>query len=169
MKIQITPDVLRFFWSKNRVGAFPDQNKPEYVGLDKCWLWTGHLGRDGYGKTVLQNQQLRAHHISWFIHSGEIPSGKCLMHLCDVRHCVNPSHLKLSTVAENNADKQRKGRSNQAKGNQLPQSKLDGDKVRQIRELFRTGESQKKIAERYGVCQQAVNKVITKKTWGHIL
>ncbi len=168
MSLQITHEAIRFFWSKNNVGPLPDQKNVHYQGLDKCWLWSGSLAPDGYGKVKIKDKHTSAHRLSWVIHNGEIPSGMQVLHKCDNRSCVNPNHLVLGTNAENTADRVRKGRSNPAKGNQLPQSKLDECKVRQIREMSRVGMPQSKIAAYFDMCQQAIANVVSRKAWAHI-
>lgn len=90
------------------------------------------------------------------------------MHKCDNRACVNPSHLTLGTSRENTEDSIKKGRRKPAVGKQLPQSKLDEAKVIAIRDAARRGISSYKIAEIFGMSQQGVSKVISRKTWKHI-
>lgn len=46
----------------------------------------------------------------WEQANGPIPKGMCVLHRCDVRHCVNPNHLWLGTQRENIADRDAKGR-----------------------------------------------------------
>ncbi len=52
-----------------------------------------------------------AHRLAWVEVHGPIPDGLCVLHICDVRNCVNVEHLFLGTLADNNKDKARKGRS----------------------------------------------------------
>jgi hypothetical protein len=60
-----------------------------------CWLWSGALWPNGYGKTArkLYGTQL-AHRVIYMASGRTIPVGLDLDHLCRVRHCVNPDHLE---------------------------------------------------------------------------
>ena len=80
------------------------------AGAEECWLWTAGLGTDGYGSIGVSRGAVRAHRVSWEIAFGAIPSGLCVLHKCDVRTCVNPSHLFLGTTQDNTADMVSKGR-----------------------------------------------------------
>lgn len=52
-----------------------------------------------------------AHRVSWILNNGRnIPKGKLVLHKCDVRSCVRPSHLFIGTHLENNRDTIKKGR-----------------------------------------------------------
>jgi hypothetical protein len=42
---------------------------------------------------------------------GDVPEGAVLRHTCDNRRCVNPNHLLLGTIADNNQDRQLQRRS----------------------------------------------------------
>lgn len=61
-----------------------------------CWLWTGYLDKDGYGQFTYE-KVMRAHRASILLHGGELISGLVVDHLCRVRNCVNPLHLKQVT------------------------------------------------------------------------
>jgi hypothetical protein len=65
-----------------------------------CWLWTGPLSKEGYGRTK-QAGEWYAHRASWVLHRGPIPEGLELDHLCRNTRCVNPDHLEPVTHAEN--------------------------------------------------------------------
>src|SRR5689334_18937729 len=77
-----------------------------------CWLWTKSINRDGYGSLgVFGRRGLKAHRVSYEAFNGEVPSGKWILHTCDVRSCVNPSHLYAGTAQDNVNDREHRGRS----------------------------------------------------------
>lgn len=93
----MTPEQLERFETK----YVPDPNSG-------CWLWFGLLTSKGYGRFGKNGK--RAHRISYMSFVGPIPLGMCVCHRCDQPSCVNPSHLFLGTVADNQRDMQKKGR-----------------------------------------------------------
>lgn len=66
-----------------------------------CWLWTGHIAKDGYPKLGRKRRTFMAHRLVYERLVGEIPKGLTLDHLCRVRHCVNPDHLEVTTIRTN--------------------------------------------------------------------
>ena len=56
------------------------------------------------------DRKVLAHRVSWELANGPIPENMCILHSCDTPLCVNPEHLFLGTLADNMADKERKGR-----------------------------------------------------------
>jgi len=66
-----------------------------------CWLWTGAITADGYGKTAVNRMSRLAHRVFYELVNGAIPSGLMLDHLCRVRCCINPAHLEPVTNREN--------------------------------------------------------------------
>ena len=70
-----------------------------------CWLWAGLLNPGGYGVLVIQDAKAlgekAAHRITWTVHRGRIPDGLVVDHLCRVRSCVNPDHLRVVTPRVN--------------------------------------------------------------------
>lgn len=82
------------FWSK------VNKNR-----ADGCWEWMGQKSIYGYGKTAIRvNKKTRfltCHRVSYALENGSVPESLMVMHLCNARFCVNPSHLKLGTAADN--------------------------------------------------------------------
>lgn len=68
---------------------------------DTCWLWTGSLDRNGYGRFRAEDVEYKAHVWAWQqIHGPKAP-GMDLDHLCSSRACVRPDHLEQVTHREN--------------------------------------------------------------------
>lgn len=94
----------------------------DHVDIDdnKCWLWTSDILRDGYGSVHLHNlpyyvrqhflnqglkYRIAAHRLSHMLFNGNITKTKPLvLHSCNQRSCVNPSHLRIGTQKENMKD-----------------------------------------------------------------
>lgn len=142
-------------------------SKVDKRGDDECWPWTGALEGSGYGYLAgtRRIKAIKAHRFSYQIHIGEIPEGMCICHHCDNPPCVNPKHLFAGTRADNNADKDKKGRGNRARGERAGQAKLTYENVAEIRRLRQEGWSQQKIADLFGVTQVNIGHILLGKSW----
>lgn len=76
-----------------------------------CWLWLAAKNKDGYGTITFKRVKHSSHRVVFELTYGAIPKGMCVCHKCDFTLCVNPDHLYLGTIADNNRDRARKGRS----------------------------------------------------------
>jgi hypothetical protein len=140
--------------------------KVDKRGADECWLWTGALAW-GYGKVHMENGMERAHRVSYRIVHGDIPEGLCVCHTCDVRNCVNPSHLFLGTRKDNQQDMMRKGRS--TFGERHASSKLKEKDVLAIIDLYKSGNyTQRELGNAHGISQRQIHRIVTKKSWKHL-
>ncbi|HXU02716.1 MAG TPA: HNH endonuclease signature motif containing protein [Polyangia bacterium] len=68
--------------------------------MSRCWLWTGHVGSDGYGAVRVNGRLFRAHRLAYTVFVGPIPDGCVLHHLCDEKTCINPEHLAPMPLAD---------------------------------------------------------------------
>lgn len=152
-------------------------------GTDECWLWNKQFGKDGYGRfsVCIHGASIRrglgAHRVAIWLATGEDPSGFVVMHRCDVRSCVNPSHLAMGSVADNVADRGIKGRTATGErsatikypglraGERHGQAKLSWVKVAKIRQRALDGEKVPRLAVEFGVTKATMYKIIHGDLW----
>lgn len=141
------------FWKRVAVGRSVD-----------CWEWVGHMTTTGYGNFSVQRKFVSAHRAAWEFVNGPIPDGMCVCHKCDNRRCVNPSHLFLGTVRENNNDRDRKGRHAKLAGERHGCAKLTARQVAEIRDKY-PGVTQTALAKEYGVHQTLISLIVRNAAW----
>ncbi len=141
-------------------------SKVDKRGPDECWPWTAQRDRDGYGKFWLRGRDHAAHRVVIEVEGGELPEGKVVCHRCDNPPCVNPAHLFVGTVSDNNRDAVAKGRL--ARGEARPNTRLtEGDVIR-IREMVAEQGTQKHAAELFGLSNATVSSMVRGDTWKHV-
>lgn len=128
-----------------------------------CWLWVKARSKLGYGLS----SGIKAHRLAWELFNGPIPSEMNVLHKCDVRNCVNPSHLFLGTQKDNMQDAARKGRivAIPKPGSTNPMAKLTKEKVIAMRQLRKTGATYKKIAQKYNVSEMTALRAVKGESW----
>ena len=151
------------FWSKvNKSGLEPSHVK----GLGVCWLWEARRDSRGYGQFRIDSRTVRAHRVSFFLSRGYWPS-PCCCHACDNPSCVRPEHLFEGTDADNAADRDRKGRGRYEyrRGDGNPNAKLTSEDVVLIRRALQSGETQRRIAARFGVSNSMIGNIKRMENW----
>lgn len=141
-----------------------------------CWLWRGAQKRNGYGRISWGGKHWHVHRVSWIVHNGPIPRGLCVLHKCDVRHCINPDHLFLGTYRDNALDMYAKGRGgirNLPRGSANHAAKLTEEDAREIlamKPLCRQyGQGQHlKLAKQYGVSFKHIYRIWKGQVWAHL-
>ena len=143
-------------------------SKIEMEPLSGCWLWSGGVGSDGYGKISVGTKTMQAHRLSYEVFKGNIGTMQVL-HRCDVPCCVNPSHLFLGTNIDNVMDKIRKNRQSRKGGPSYGSknyfSKLNEQDVLEIRKSLLSIEE---LAKKYGVTKHTVFNIKNRFSWKHI-
>ena len=178
-EIKLSPKDEDRFWAKVDKSGGPDA----------CWLWMASRNRKGYGGFRIGRRIFKTHRIAWTLANGSIPhdgshNGICACHRCDNPSCVNPAHLFLGTNAQNNKDKESKGRGNPARGDKngarihpermlrgeaQTNSKLKTEQAIGIRALYDTGRfTQKELADTFNVSRTLISFIINRKAWRHI-
>ena len=83
----------------NPIDRFKDGFIP--VTESGCWLWMKSCNQYGYGCFRAYGRCMAPHRFAYHYYVGSIPSGLVVDHICRVRCCVNPDHLRLTTNQEN--------------------------------------------------------------------
>lgn len=129
---------------------------------EACWVWQSSVIRSGYGRFSLDRKTRSAHRVSWRIHHGEIPAGLCVLHKCDNPPCINPNHLFLGTLTDNNRDTLNKGRHRHA----LNSAKINMKTAREIRRLYDGGEHDcYKLGKIYGLHRVTIQRLVRGIIW----
>lgn len=132
-----------------------------------CWLWTGPLKDNGYGKFSIGKSGVRAHRWIWEHTHGPIPRGVELRHTCDrfyapgdatYRRCVNPDHLETGTHAENMADMTARGR--QAAGERSSKCRLSDKDVADARSMRAAGMTVTSVARHFSYDPGSMSRVL---------
>lgn len=167
VKFEVTEEEAERFWAKTD----PDCSKIFYGGK-RCWEWGAACFNTGYGQFRLggrKGDMRLTHRVAWTLVKGQPPEGKLVLHRCDNRKCVRPSHLFLGTHADNAIDRETKGRGTMERGSKNLRATLTKADVLDIRRAriqdstpFRT------LARKYGVSHVCIIKIVQRETWKHV-
>jgi len=146
----------RDFWGRVRIGA-----------AHTCWPWTGGLSQKGYGLFQYMTFTERAHRVAWELtRRCQIPRGMVVMHICDVRACCNPYHLRLGTLRENTLDMYQKGRGHDQRGESSNRAVLTWEQVRTLRATWAAGGvTKEQLAAQLGISRSHVHNILMGRYW----
>ena len=124
-----------------------------------CHPWVGPMLQNGYGRVKYDGVVDLAHRWGYRRYVGEIPDGLVVRHTCDVKRCQNPAHWVLGSPADNNRDRDERGRT--AVGERHGNSKLTTSQVEEIRQRYASGGvSQTALGAEFGVTQANISAVV---------
>jgi HNH endonuclease len=91
-----------------------------YIAVtDRCWIHTGALADDGYGRFWLRSEVVgdkvvdhatRPSRWMWAAYNGPIPASHVVRHDCDLSNCCRPACLRLGDQSDNLGDAMRRDR-----------------------------------------------------------
>ena len=120
--------------------------------------------RIDYGEFDFKNgKRMLAHRAAYLLLKEQDPGDLCVLHGCDNPDCVNPDHLSLGTRADNNADRDSKGR--QVRGEAHPWAKLTEAQAQAILDDPRGTHA---VARSFGIGVTSVRSIRTGATWKHL-
>ena len=132
----------------------------EAVPFSGCWIWMRALGPTGYGQCWNGTYMEGAHRCSFRAFKGKIPAELDVLHICDIRCCVNPEHLYLGTHQQNMDDMMNRGRNVAFPGESNGFVKLTDTEVHAARKLYGAGaHTQTQIAHLFGCSQSLISKI----------
>jgi DNA-binding Xre family transcriptional regulator len=127
-----------------------------------CWLWTGYGDKKGYGLVSLNDSPFLATRVAYSLIHGDA-GDLCVCHKCDNPACVNPKHLFLGTVADNNTDMRDKRRHRYGETHQ--NTHLTEKDVLAIR---RSNKTTMALGEQYGISRHEIGLIKRGKRWAHV-
>ena len=153
----------------------------------ECWLWRGARSAGGYGAFWCERKIVTAHRVAFCSHWGlflrMLPKWLCVLHECDTPACVNPAHLWVGTQLDNARDRDKKGRTNSARGDRSgsrkhPERRPRGDRhgcaklstwqTIGVMARYVQGVPRSQVAHEYGVSRRTVWSVTAGETWTHL-
>jgi hypothetical protein len=160
---------INLFWSK-------------VTKKDGCWSFQSAKDRDGYHRFAFKiegsNKYIHrgAHRVMMWIQGFDIPPDYVVCHRCDNPSCVNPDHLFIGTVADNNLDKLLKGRAVAPKGERQAHASITDDIARKIkaeavvgsRVGYNNGSNLKEVAAKYDCKVELVRRIARGELYKHI-
>lgn len=126
--------------------------------------------RGGYLRIKLNNKPKLVHRLVAETFIGEIPKGYVINHLDFNPKNNKLDNLEICTQSKNVRHTHNLGRAKMPDntGSKNGMSILNEQKVLEIKKLFKTGLSNKKISEMFGVHQGTISDIKVGKTWKHL-
>lgn len=131
------------------------------INKNSCWICVSHKPSSTTGYPFVSKRSILK--LKYEERFGKIPKGKCMLHKCDERRCINPDHVIIGTKGDNCRDRHAKKRD--CFGVKSPQHKLDKEKIIFAKELRSSGYYYWQIADFFGVSTSTICDALTNRSW----
>lgn len=149
------------FWTK------VDKRSPT-----ECWEWNSNKNNKGYGlfKVSAAVGNKLAHRLAFEDKNGRLAKGALVLHSCDNRLCVNPSHLRAGTHKDNVSDMDLRGRRVPPglHGEAVPSSKFTENLIIRVRNDYVSGASAKTISVDHRIPLKSLPDILSGRSWHHL-
>lgn len=123
-----------------------------------------------YGDLHYPGGRLSAHRAVWMVtNAAVIPPVLVVRHTCDVKACVEPTHLLSGTCAQNARDKRRQGFDRSCNvGTSNHTARITEVEVVAFRRAVRGGKTIRQVAADAGLKYSMVRYAVRGETWAHV-
>lgn len=126
------------------------------------------IGHATYSQRRMPDRSLKLRHRLAYaeyhkLREDELPP---VLHTCDNRRCINPKHMFLGTLGDNNTDRHNKGRD--ARGDTHGQSKLDRATVDYLKSVYVPRHPEfgtRALARQFNVNHTTISAAISGRYW----
>ena len=136
------------------------------VNENGCRIWQRSKMHNGYGRIKYDGKTRCVSRIAFEHWVEPLRDGMFVCHTCDVRACIEPTHLFQDTHQANMADRNNKGR--QANGEIHGKSVFCDYDILEMRALYAAGFGQSELGRMYDVRPSTIELIVKRKTWKHI-
>lgn len=155
---ELSQEFIDWFWSN-------------VLKSEGCWEWlAGRVGR-GYGAVHHDelDRQLIASRLAYIIANGSIDETLHVLHTCDNPPCCRPDHIYAGTHEQNTRDWVERNRLVHYRGTANRMAKLNAEQVASARALHASGISGNVLAQRFGVSQPIMARLLRGESYKDVV
>lgn len=139
--------------------------------VSSCWIGQGSIKANGYGqigkRLVVDAYAKGAHRASKMMLQGwePIDSAEHIRHQCHVRACINPWHSLTGSALDNFLDRL----DTPGYGRVFTDDDIRLIRKLRVKEPYRPRPRINRIAAHYGVHRSTIDRILSRKLWGHVV